>query len=95
MAFTEEQEETIWCRWRAGDSIRLIGRALACHPDAVRSHLGRSGGVRPRIHRRHPGHLTGIEREEVSRGACCWYVCPGHRGGLGSFTIHDLTGDST
>ena len=32
MGFTTEQEDELWIRWRRGESSRLIGRALRCHP---------------------------------------------------------------
>ena len=68
MGFTTEQEDELWIRWRRGESSRLIGRALRCHPSSVRAFLARSGGVRPTPRRRSVRHLTATEREEVSRG---------------------------
>jgi Helix-turn-helix domain len=53
---------------KRGESSRLIGRALRCHPSSVRAFLARSGGVRPTPRRRSVRHLTATEREEVSRG---------------------------
>jgi IS30 family transposase len=66
--FAAEQEEELWKRWRAGDSVRLIARTLQCQPSTVRALLGLSGGVRPQARRRAQDHLTPAEREEVSRG---------------------------
>jgi len=68
VGFTTEQEDELWIRWRRGESSRLIGRALRCHPLSVRAFLARSGGVRPTPRRRSVRHLTATEREEVSPG---------------------------
>lgn len=68
MALTRMQADVVWDRWRAGDSSRLIARTVGCSPAAVRGELARSGGLRPALQRRDPGHLSSGEREEISRG---------------------------
>ncbi len=68
MAFTSEQEDGLWHRWRRGEPSRLIARELRTSPWAVRALLAKHGGVRPPSRRRSARHLTVAEREEVSRG---------------------------
>jgi len=68
VAFTNEQEDVLWERWRQGEPSRLITRALRTNPSAVRALLANHGGVRPPGRRRSDRHLTAAEREEVSRG---------------------------
>lgn len=66
--FTNEQDNELWDRWQAGESSRLIARALGTNATAVRSYLAVHGGVRPASRRRSGRHLTAAEREEVYRG---------------------------
>lgn len=68
MGFSGVEKDELWRRWRAGDSTRLIARALGCSPSSVQRHLGRTGGVQPPVRRRADAHLSLLEREEVSRG---------------------------
>ncbi len=68
MGFSAEQERVLWERWREGDSSRLIARTIGAGPDSVRRFLARTGGVRPAVRRRSPRHLSGVDREEISRG---------------------------
>src|SRR5688572_29782532 len=68
VVFSNMDEDELWQRWREGDSVRLIARALGCPPSRVNAHLGRTGGIRPPTRRRAGDHLTVVEREEVSRG---------------------------
>ena len=67
-ALTLEQQDAIWDRWRAGDSARMIARAVRCGPAAVRHHLALTGGIRPVPRRRANLRLSLAEREEISRG---------------------------
>lgn len=68
MGFSDVEEDELWRRWRSGDSVRLIARALGRSPSSVQTHLGRTGGVRPTARRRAQAELRLLEREEVSRG---------------------------
>ena len=68
MQFTVEQQGLVWEGWRRGESQSLIARSLGCHFQQVRRFLIRHGGIRPPEQRRHRLHLTGSEREEISRG---------------------------
>jgi IS30 family transposase len=63
-----ETIDEIWIRLRAGHSVRPTARQLGLASSTVRTHLARSGGIRPDPRRRTEGHLTLAEREEISRG---------------------------
>lgn len=66
--FSPAQQDEIWRRWREGQSFSLIGRALGAPMHHVRQFLSQSGGVRLTPQQRSERHLTGGEREEISRG---------------------------
>ncbi|MGW5852774.1 IS30 family transposase [Streptomyces sp. NPDC055254] len=66
--FSVAQQDEIWRRWREGQSFSLIGRELGAPMHHVRQFLYQSGGVRLVPRQRSARHLTGIEREEISRG---------------------------
>ncbi|MGI5142949.1 helix-turn-helix domain-containing protein [Streptomyces sp. CA-106110] len=51
-----------------GQSFSLMGRALGAPMHHVRRFLYQSGGVRQAPQQRSTRHLTGGEREEISRG---------------------------
>jgi IS30 family transposase len=58
----------IWGRWRAGEPIWRIARALDRTSRTVCDELDRGGGISPRPRRRAPRSLSLREREEISRG---------------------------
>ena len=58
----------IWQRWKRGESLSEIGRALDRIPGAVFHVVAARGGVPPAPRRRSPLALSGAEREEISRG---------------------------
>jgi len=66
--FTDEERVEVWDRWQAGDGYRLIGRDLGRSAASIRAFVESWGGVRPQPRRRSPGHLSLLEREEISRG---------------------------
>jgi IS30 family transposase len=55
-------------RWRAGESISDIARALQKPPGSIHGMLEATGGFSPTQRRRRRGALTPAEREEISRG---------------------------
>ena len=58
----------LWERWKHGESLSDIGRALGKHAASVFGVLKLNGGIyRPPRRRSRPA-LTGVEREEISRG---------------------------
>ncbi len=68
MRFTELEKAEVWDRWRGGEAMRSIARRLGRESSSVRTMIEDCGGVRPVPRRRHPQHLSVIEREEISRG---------------------------
>ena len=58
----------MWERWKCGESISEIGRALDRAPGTIHCTIREHGGVPPRERRRSRLALTAIEREEISRG---------------------------
>lgn len=62
-----EQEE-IWRRWKSGQPLRGIGRALDRRSAVVRRVVAANGGIAPSPRRRAPRALSRVEREEISRG---------------------------
>ena len=66
--FTAVQKAEVWRRWRQGESLRAIGRALGRIPKCVHYIVAGAGGLAPRRRRRSRRALTLSEREEISRG---------------------------
>jgi IS30 family transposase len=64
---TAERRE-MWQRWRRGESVGEIGRALGRERSAIGHVIRRHGGVMPAERRRSRLALTVCEREEISRG---------------------------
>jgi hypothetical protein len=58
----------MWNRWKAGQSLHAIGRALGKDQHVIYFLLARHGGIAPRARRRSPVALMLAEREEISRG---------------------------
>jgi IS30 family transposase len=61
-------KKELWERWRAGESISDIARALQKPPGSIHGMLEATGGFSPSQRRRRRGALTPAEREEISRG---------------------------
>ena len=68
LGMPEELRAQIWRRWKQGESLSEIGRALGRPPSTIFSHLRRQGGVAPRPRVRDIRSLHLHEREEISRG---------------------------
>ncbi len=65
----------MWNRWKAGESLHEIGRALGKDHVVIQFLLARHGGIAPTVRRRSRLALTLAEREDISRGiACCWSI---------------------
>ena len=62
------ERRELWERWRRGESLNEIGRALGRERSAVGRLIRRQGGVVPAVRRRGRLALTVAEREEISRG---------------------------
>ena len=63
-----EQKAELWKRWKAGQSLNEIGRALWKDHVVVHFVLAGHGGIAPPTHRRSRRVLTLVEREDISRG---------------------------
>jgi IS30 family transposase len=61
------QRRELWERWKAGESVSQIARALSRWPMSVYEHLRRHGGIAPTVRQRSASALTLVEREEISR----------------------------
>jgi IS30 family transposase len=66
-----EQKVDLWSRWKAGQSLHEIGRALGKDHVVIQFLLARHGGIAPAARRRSPVALTLAEREDISRGIAC------------------------
>ena len=66
--FSCSQKADIWRRWKAGESLHEIGRALGKAHGSIRFLLLPRGGIPPAALRRSPRALTQGEREDISRG---------------------------
>src|ERR1700751_603158 len=58
----------LWRRYKGGESVRSIGRALGRPGESIFGPLRRLGGVAPQPRRRSTRVLSFEEREEISRG---------------------------
>jgi IS30 family transposase len=66
--YSAVERNELWERWRRGESISDIGRALNRAPGTIFCTLTERGGVAPPPRRRSRLALTLPEREEISRG---------------------------
>jgi transposase, IS30 family len=62
-------KKELWKRWRAGESISDIARALQKPPGSIHGMLEVTGGISPAERHRRRCALTPSEREEISRGS--------------------------
>jgi IS30 family transposase len=65
------QRNELWARWRAGESLTAIGKALQRGPSRVYRIVTAEGGIAPAPRRRSRLALTTTDREEISRGLAC------------------------
>lgn len=65
---TSPQKAELWRRWKNGESLSEIGRALQKHAASIHSVLRSQGGIAPPGRKRSRIALTLSEREEISRG---------------------------
>ncbi len=62
------QKKDLWQRWKVGQSLSEIARALGKHPGSIHGVVKANGGIVPAPKTRAPRSLTSTEREEISRG---------------------------
>lgn len=65
---SHEQKTELWRRWKAGETLSDIGRALGKHAASVFGVVAAKGGFAPMPRSRKLGSLSLAEREEISRG---------------------------
>lgn len=65
---SETQKDEVWRRWRTGESLSDIGRAVGKFPASIFGLLRLYGGITPLARHRAVRALTLAEREEISRG---------------------------
>lgn len=58
----------LWLRWKTGESLSDIGRALGKPPGSVHGVISATGGIPPSTRRRGARTLSLAHREEISRG---------------------------
>jgi len=68
VGLSHEQKAELWTRWKAGECVSDIARALTCPGARVHHVLACAGGIVPAIRRRSSRALCIEEREEISRG---------------------------
>ena len=62
-----QQKKELWNRWKDGQSLSEIGRALGKHAGSIHGVLSANGGIFPLEKRRRRDTLSLAEREEISR----------------------------
>ena len=65
---SSQQKEELWERWKTGQSLSDIGRALGKHAASVFGVLLSKGGIAPTARTRSRRSLSLQDREEISRG---------------------------
>ena len=65
---TTQQKRELWDRWKKGQSLSEIGRALGKHAGSISEVLAVRGGIAPSARSRSARVLSSSEREEISRG---------------------------
>lgn len=83
---TYQQKQDLWARWKKGQSLSEIGRALGKHAGSITGMIALHGGIAPSGRSRSARVLSSLEREEISRGLSA---------GLTLTQIADLIGRST
>ena len=73
LGFSPAQKHELWERWRRGEQMKLIGRAIGKRSSSVFSHIRSTGGYTPSPRKRSRLALTLAEREEISRGLVVGY----------------------
>jgi IS30 family transposase len=63
-----QQKTELWARWKAGESLSEIARALGKYPGSIFGVLVVHGGVSRPARRRAARALTSAEREHITRG---------------------------
>lgn len=67
-SYSAAERAELWGRWKAGESLSDIARALERMPGTIHTTLSERGGIAPRTRTRSVRALRLDEREEISRG---------------------------
>ena len=67
---SSQQRAELWKRWKEGQSLSEIGRALGTTSGSIFGWLNAEGGIAPRARSRSGCTLALRDREEISRGLC-------------------------
>ena len=70
LGLSVEEKAQVWERWKAGETLAQVSRALHKRRDTVLRVVRPHGGIAPRVRCRSALALTLAEREEISRGLC-------------------------
>jgi IS30 family transposase len=65
--YSAGERAEMWARWKRGEAVSEIARALDRAPGTIHCTLRERGGVAPPARKRSPRHLSLPEREEISR----------------------------
>lgn len=65
---TAQQRQELWTRWRKGQSLSEIGRALGKHAGSISGVIALRGGIAPVERTRSERTLSTMDRETISRG---------------------------
>src|SRR5271156_1487582 len=68
VALSAAQRTELWRRWKAGQSLHVIGRAFGKPHNSIHCLLSHHGGIVPAVRRRSLLVLNAVEREDISRG---------------------------
>jgi IS30 family transposase len=68
IGLSPQQHRELWDRWKAGESLSDIGRALGRVRSGIHKWLASRGGIAPPARRRSARSLSMAEREAISRG---------------------------
>src|ERR1700690_2881614 len=68
VALSTAQRTELWSRWKAGQSLHVIGRAFGKPHNSIHGFLSQHGGIVPAVRRRSLLVLNAVEREDISRG---------------------------
>ena len=94
--FTAKQKDELWERWKNGQSVLAISRALERrNKTGVQRIVALNGGIAPAPRCRAVAALKLEEREEISRGIAAGRSVPSDRTRSQTIAIDDKPGDST
>lgn len=65
---SQAQKKELWRRWKEGQSLSEIARALGKHPGSIHGVIKANGGIVPVVRSRALRVLSLVDREEISRG---------------------------